>query len=218
MVIIIFVFLKENVKHSQCNNLFNFFLFNNSTNKKSRHQSSANHNTTHINNNNNMKDVDNHLFSDQLLRLTNSAEEQGFSDLQAFVVEAASPDDENKNSDNESENNNNTKEELMLFQTYFRPSMIYLPVRARLSDSISLRVRLRPVIVEQQSKLLMNDSESLSGNARINDIINNSNNNNNNGDLSFEEDEEDGDGDGNMHGINTNSKVESNENSSLLCE
>jgi len=92
--------------------------------------------------------TDESLFSDQLLRLTNSAEEQGFSDLQAFVVEG--------------------DEECEEFQQYFRPSMIYLPVRTKLSDSISLKVRLRPV-------------EQIKSSADLETpVVNNNNNNNNN--------------------------------------
>lgn len=67
------------------------------------------------------------MFSTQLLKLTNAAEEEGFSDLQAFIVES-DPND-----------TNNT------FTEHFRPSMIYLPVKSHLNDSITIRVRLRPV-------------------------------------------------------------------------
>lgn len=64
------------------------------------------------------------MFSQQLMTLTSAAEAQGFTELQAFVIE---------NEDGE-------------FNENFRPSMIYLPVKSRLTDSLCLRVRLRPAI------------------------------------------------------------------------
>lgn len=62
------------------------------------------------------------MFSQQLMSLTSAAEAQGFTELQAFVIE---------NEDSE-------------FSQFFRPSMIYLPVKNRLTDSLCLKVRLRP--------------------------------------------------------------------------
>ncbi len=102
------------------------------------------------------------LFSDQLLRLTNSAEEQGFSDLQAFIVEA--------------------DEECGEFQQYFRPSMIYLPVQTKLNDSISLRVRLRPV---EQIKSLGDLEPSVVN--KTNNILNEVDNQNNNNSINNED-------------------------------
>lgn len=62
------------------------------------------------------------MFSQQLMSLTSAAEAQGFTELQAFVIE---------NEDSE-------------YSEFFRPSMIYLPVKNRLTDSLCLKVRLRP--------------------------------------------------------------------------
>ena len=62
------------------------------------------------------------MFSRQLSSLTSAAEAQGFTELQAFVIE---------NEDG-------------AFSEHFRPSMIYLPVRRRLAEALCMRVRLRP--------------------------------------------------------------------------
>ncbi len=113
--------------------------------------------------------TDESLFSDQLLRLTNSAEEQGFSDLQAFVVEG--------------------DEECEEFQQYFRPSMIYLPVRAKLNDSISLRVRLRPV---EQAKSA-GDQEISAVNNAVNANVNTNENHNSNNNNSLNNEDVDND-------------------------
>ena len=106
------------------------------TNKKSRnYESSVEENDDEAG----CLSYDNDLFSNQLLKLTNAAEEEGFSDLQAFVIE----------NDYDADSNDN---EHSSFNKCFRPCMIYLPVKHRLSDTLSIRVKLKPVDAEDKSK------------------------------------------------------------------
>jgi len=85
---------------------------------------------------------DNDMFSSQLLKLTSAAEQDGFSELQAFVIESDFGDAKAK-SDEEN------------FSRCFRPCMIYLPVKHRLSDTVSIRVKLKPVEFESKSTTTM---------------------------------------------------------------
>lgn len=110
---------------------------------------------------------DENMFSNQLLQLTNAAEQEGFSDLQAFVIESDEAD--------------------TTFNDFFRPSMIYLPVKARLNDSLTIQVRLRPA--ERNAIIAVNntDKSNLSLEHTLDNHVNSFNNQVEGDDLSLNE-------------------------------
>lgn len=113
------------------------------------------------------------MFSQQLMSLTSAAEAEGFTELQAFVIE---------NEDSE-------------FNQYFRPSMIYLPVKSRLADSLCLKVRLRPATAnntrsEQEQEATEDDVNSHMDNTLDNNHVNSLNNLEEDEESSHQQDEE----------------------------
>ena len=121
------------------------------TNKKSRnYESSVGENDEEVG----CLSYDNDLFSNQLLKLTNAAEEEGFSDLQAFVIE----------NDYDADNDENSS-----FNKCFRPCMIYLPVKHRLTDTLSIRVKLKPVDAEDKTKKCHKSKPAINKYSEVND-------------------------------------------------